>query len=118
MSNKNEDNLTISIEAMLPEITKTVAAELRVRALNSLQYDVQSAVSAEVKTYIAENIVPAVRKELAKHDAELRAVFVDAVRGAMELTAKAVLTATAKRLASYEGDKIVQTILRDIVGDR
>lgn len=104
------EEMSIKIESMLPQITEQVAAEIRKRALDNLSYEVTSAVQNEVRRYLVENIVPGVTAELQKHDAEIRAAFVEAVRQCAQLATDAVVKKAAEKMAGYDGDKMLKEI--------
>jgi len=106
----SESNMTLSIESMLPQITEQVAAEIRKKALDSLSYEVQSAVTEEVRRYMVENIVPQVTAELKKHEVEIRAAFVESVRQCATLATDAVVKKAAEKMAGYAGDKMLKEI--------
>ena len=117
MANKEtEGRFNIAVDAMLPQITEEVAAELRKRALESISWEVKEAVQAEVRTYLTDSVLPQVRKELAQHEAEIRAAMVAAVRASGLLVAEKLQEAATKKMASYEGDKVLKDVFDKLFG--
>jgi hypothetical protein len=108
------ENLSISLENMLPQITEEVAAKLRERALASLTYQVEDAIKVKVRGYIEENILPTVQKELEAHDSEIRAAFVAAVVAASQAVAAKVKEAAEEKLTSWGGEKLVGELMSKI----
>lgn len=118
MSENQEPKFAIAIESMLPQITEQVAAELKKRALDVLSYEVGAAVRTEVERYIKENIVPSVRAELAAHETEIRASFVEGIRQACLLASTKIVASATKKMADYEGDKVISDVVRALFGQR
>lgn len=114
---EDEKKLTFGVDvaAMIPRLTQEIAAEMKAKALQSLQYEIQSAVTDTCREYIKERIAPEVAKELEGVHVEIRAAFLAAVTEASKAVAEKLVTSTRERLASYEGAEIVRTILRDLV---
>lgn len=112
----DDKQVGIDFTAMIPQLTQEVSAELRRRAVESLQYEASAAVSAAVKEFIATNIVPAIQAELTASSAELRATFLAAVKQSVTLSAAQLVEHTQKRLGAYDGEKVVRETLRAIFG--
>lgn len=105
---------TIAIEAMIPQITADVAAQLRERALAGLTHEVTQAVNAEVKRYVAEHIVPEVAAELHAHKAELIAAVVAGVKASALALSDALARHATEKLGGYEGAKVVGRIMAEL----
>lgn len=112
----SEPELGLDIKAMLPRITEQVAAELRQKAVERFQWQVLSAVEEQVKLYITERIVPEVQRELAEHEAEIRASMVAAIRGACVALTEHVTESATKKIAGYDGDKAIKAIVDQLFG--
>ena len=106
----SENNLNISVESMIPQITEQVAAELRKKAIESFGYEVQQAVTTEVRRYITENIVPTLTAELKEKEPEIRAAFVAGIVGTAHAVAEHARSRAVEKLAGYEGDKLIRSI--------
>lgn len=112
----NTEDMTLDLAAMLPKITADVAEQLRTKAVERLQYTVANAIEAEVKLYIAETILPQVRKGLTEHEVEIRAAIVAAIHGASMSLAARITEAATKKMSSYEGDKVLSDIVQKLFG--
>lgn len=100
------------IKALMPQMTEQVAAQIRERALANLEHVVASAVTEEVKKYIANVIVPSVQAELAAHEGTIKAGVLAAVKVVAERCGTALVEQMTEKLTGYQGDKLV----RDIFG--
>lgn len=108
----DENKLNIDLSAMIPRVTEEVAAKLRESAFDNLKYQVTQACALEIKKYIEENIVPSVRAEMVKHEAEMKAAIIGGILASMsDLTAR-IHADAVKKIAGYDGEKLVA----DIVG--
>jgi FKBP-type peptidyl-prolyl cis-trans isomerase (trigger factor) len=108
--------LATALESMLPRITEEVAAELRKRTLEKLEWQVSEQVQSEIKTYISERILPNVQSELAAHEAEIKAIFVESIRQCFALAAAQMVDTAKKKIAGYDGDKMLQDIVAKMLG--
>lgn len=108
----------LDIAAMIPRITEEVAATIRQKTLDSFNYSVGQAVQQEVTRFIRDRIIPEVSKELEDSGPQIRAAFVAGVQGACALVAQSIVDSTKKRLAGYEGDQLVTTTMRILLGNK
>lgn len=106
----------LDLSTMLPGLTEQVAAELRRKAVAAFEYEAVQAVGATARKYIEDVIVPEAQAQLAAAKPELLALFVEAIRQTMAKTAEQILEMTTKRLAGYDGEKLVREVLTAIVG--
>lgn len=100
-----------TIQSLIPRLTEEVAAKIRDNALQNLQWDVARKVQEEVGKYIEDVIIPAVRAELADHEAEIKASVLAAIRATFDAVGAALVASATKKLASYEGDKLLTQML-------
>lgn len=112
------DAMQQAFNEMIPQITEQVAAQLRDRALARFEHQVAEAVAKEVERYISENIVPAVAKELQAKDAEIRAALVSGVCAAVDVLGRQIQESVTKRVAGYDGDKLVADVMRILTPSR
>lgn len=106
------------IKEMMPQLTEQVATEVRRRALEQLEHYTASVIVDEVKKYVADALLPQIQKELKGREVELRAAFLAAIQLTFETAAAKVTESATKKLASYEGDKLVQDVVKAIFGFR
>lgn len=100
-----------TIQSLIPRLTEEVAAKIRDQALSNMQYSVAKQVEAEVAKYVAEIIIPAVRADLVAHEEEIKASVVAAIKALFDAIGAALVEHTVKKLASYEGDKLLTQML-------
>lgn len=108
----SNDDMSINLTDILPGITAKVVEQLQQRATERLSYAVTEAVDAATRRYIEETILPGVNEELQKHEAELRAAIVTGIHMATMALAEAIREKATERIASYDGDKL----MNDVVG--
>ncbi|HEU4727633.1 MAG TPA: hypothetical protein VFT22_07085 [Kofleriaceae bacterium] len=104
--NSIEDN----VKALIPRLSQEVAERIRDEALGNIRYSTSQAITEEVKKYIAENVMPQVRKDLEASSDEIRAAVIAASKGVAELLCAALVESATKKLASYEGDKLLKEV--------
>jgi hypothetical protein len=118
MSDDVKNRYGIDIDELIPRVTEEVAAAMRERAMASLDYQVQAALRTTIEEYITANIVPSVRAELTKNEAEIRAALcAGIVAGCNALAAKLAESAT-KKIEGYEGDKLLEVVVQTVWGNR
>lgn len=101
-------NIEEHILALVPSMTEEIAKKIKERALGNLEHSVAQSVSTEVQRYVGEVVMPAVRADLAAHEAEIKAAVLAAIKATWAKIGEAMVEHTAKKLASYEGDKLLQ----------
>ena len=110
-----DGKLSFDINSMIPQLTEEIALQLRTKALESFSWEVRSAVQAEIKRYITENIVPAVGKELEKHHEEIRATFCAAVIDGSKAVAEKLNATIKEKMSGYDGAQMVQDFYKTIL---
>lgn len=100
-----------SIQALIPRLTDEVAAEIRKQCLAGMSYTVSKQVQEVVGEHIKDVILPAVREELAAHEAEIKASVIAAIKQTFEAAGAALVEHATKKLASYEGDKLLAQMM-------
>ena len=103
--------MEIKLEDMLPGITAEVAAKLKQRAIESLEYAVTTAVGKTIEDYIKTDILPAVQAEVQAHHAEIKAAVVAGVLGAMKAASEQIQKKAIEKLTGHEGDRVISSIL-------
>lgn len=96
------------IMALVPSMTEEIAKKIKDRALGNLEHSVAQSVSTEVQRYVGEVVMPAVRLELEAHETEIKAAVLAAVKATWAKIGEAMVEYTTKKLASYDGDKLLQ----------
>jgi len=110
--------VTLDLAAMLPEVTRSVAAQMRERVSQQIGYSLQTAVHGEVERYLKEHVVPDVQKTLVENHAELVATMVAAVKLSAMKSAEAMVAMTEKKIAGYEGEKFLRDLFKTIAADK
>jgi hypothetical protein len=105
----------ISLADILPKVTEGVVEELRKRAVERFEWQMSQAVEAEVKRYIAVEIMPSLSADLAEHHTAIKAAIVAGVTGACMDVAEAIRASMTKKLSGYDGEKLLGQILAPIV---
>lgn len=100
-----------TIQSLIPQLTEEVAAKIRERCLSNLEYKVSEQVQAAVNEHIATIIIPAVKADLAAHEEDLKAAVIAAVKQVGVTIGAALVEHATKKLASYEGDKLLTQML-------
>jgi hypothetical protein len=99
-----------SVTAMIPAMAAEIGAKIKEQTLRNIEYTTGKAIADEVQTYVAENVLPLVKAELAAQQDEIKAAFLAAAKGIADQLAVALVSRCAEKLAGYEGDKIVQAV--------
>lgn len=106
MSNSIEDN----VKAMIPRMAAEIALKIKEQTLENIKYTTAKAIADEVSKYIADEVMPLVKSELAAQQDEIKAAIVAASRGVAEALATTLVEKATEKLASYEGDKILERV--------
>jgi len=104
-------NIEQSIQALIPTITDEVAGEIRKQCLAGMSYTISKQVQEVVGEHIRDVILPAVRDELAAHEAEIKASVIAAVKQVFVAAGASLVDHATKKLASYEGDKLLTQMM-------
>jgi hypothetical protein len=118
MANENENGTQggFDVAGLIPQITEEVTAALRDRAIQNFSYSVTNAVGEQVSKYIQENVVPLVAVELKSRDAEVRAAVAAAFIASVDALAENLKATAIKKMAGYDGDKLVSEFVRAVFG--
>lgn len=99
-----------SVTAMIPAMAEEIAGKIKEQAFRQLEYTTGRAITDEVTKHVAENVLPLVREELAAQNDQIKAAILAASRGIAEQLVAAMVDQFAKKLASYEGEKLVAAV--------
>lgn len=110
--------LSVDLSGMIPQLTEEIALQLRTKALESFSWEVRSAVQAEIKKYITENIVPTIGKELEAQHVTIRATFLAAILEGVNTVAEKLAATIKSQVAGYDGDTMVTDFIKTILGKR
>lgn len=99
-----------SVTAMIPAMAAEIAAKIKEQTFRNIEYTTGKAIAEEVTRYVAENVMPLVKAELAAAQDEIKAGILAAAKGISEQLAVALVSKLAEKLAGYEGDKIIQAV--------
>lgn len=101
-----EDN----VKAMIPRMAQEIAEKIREETLANIRHTTAQAIAAEVVKYVHEEVMPLVKSELAAQQDEIKAAIVAASRGVADALAEQLVRKATEKLASYEGDKILERV--------
>jgi uncharacterized MnhB-related membrane protein len=99
-----------SVTAMIPRMTQEIAAKIQEQALANIRHTTAQAISDEVTKYVAEIVMPLVRSELLAQQDDIKAAILAASRGVADALAEHLVRHATVKLASYEGDKILERV--------
>lgn len=99
-----------SVTAMIPAMAAEIAAKIKEQAFQQLQYTTGRAIADEVTKYVSENVLPLVRDELAAQNDQIKAAILAASRGIADKLVETMVDQFAKKLASYEGEKLITSV--------
>lgn len=99
-----------NVKAMLPQITMEVVAAIKEQALRNLQYTTATAIQEAVTEYVKTEVLPAVKDELRANDAVMKAAILASTKGVAELLCESIVDSARKKLAAYDGDKLVASV--------
>jgi dGTP triphosphohydrolase len=105
-------NIEESVKAMIPQITREIADNIKAQVSSNLERSVSGAIHEAVTAHLKEVIMPAVKAELVEQEAAIKAAVLAASKGVAEMLATTLVAHMEKRLTGYEGDKLV----RDVFG--
>lgn len=98
------------VKALIPQMTQQVADAIREEAMKNIKWSTAQAITAEVTKYIAEIVLPLVRADLEAASDDIRAAIVAAAKGVAVMLAEQLVVSATKKIASYEGDKLLTSV--------
>lgn len=99
-----------SVTAMIPAMAAEIATKIKEQTLRQMEHTTSLAIADAVKAYVTENVLPLVHKELAAQTDEIKAAVLAAARGIAEQLTRAMVDQVARKLASYEGEKLMTAV--------
>lgn len=99
-----------TVTAMIPAMAAEIGQKIKEQTFRNIEYTTSKAIADEVQAYIAEAVMPMVKAELATQNDEIKAAIVAAARGVAEKLADALVESFTKKLAGYEGEKLITTV--------
>lgn len=99
-----------SVTAMIPAMASEIAGKLKEQTLRQMEYTTSKAIADAVTAHITEHVMPLVHEELKVHADEIKAAVLTAARGIAAALAQAMIDQVGKKLAGYEGDKLITAV--------
>lgn len=99
-----------SVTAMIPAMAAEIAAKIKEQTFRQMEYTTGKAIGDAVTKYITDEVLPLVHAELAAQSDEIKAAILVASRGIADKLVETMVDQFAKKLASYEGEKLVAAV--------
>jgi len=99
-----------SVTAMIPQMAAEIGAKIKEQTLRNIEYTTAKAIAEEVQAYVAEHVMPLVKSELAAQTDEIKAAILVGARGVASALATSMIESFTKKLAGYEGDKLITAV--------
>ena len=108
--------MAIDADEMVKNLIPQIEEQITKRALDSLGYAVQERIKEAVLKHVDEVVMPLVKEQLAADTAEHAALLVAAMNRVTAELAQRVEEIAIKKLASYDGNKLVGELMTKMFG--